>query len=355
MLGVTAILLAIFLSVRFVGYLGEVAAGDLPGEVIFKLIALKSLYQLVIVIPLAYYLAVLITLGRMYGDSEMVAMSASGMAPTGILRAILHTAPLIAVIVGVFSFYISPWSEESSARMLDDIRQQSEVSSLAAGQFRETGNGKIVFYIEKLSKDQKHMENVFIQSSRHNTQGVLSAASGYRTISEENGQQYLILENGYRYEGSPGEAEFKIVKFERHGVRIEEKTKVVAKRKRKAIPTTSLFDSAMPADRAELQWRLSMPIAAILLGLLALPVSRGGPRDGRFARLFVGILAYIVYNNLMGVARDMVKAGSVPDLVGMWWVHLLLLLAITAVMVMQTGPRWCLQQLQRRRPSGQPS
>jgi lipopolysaccharide export system permease protein len=354
MLGVTGVLLAIFLSVRFVGYLGDVAAGKLPGQVIFKLIGLKALYQLVIVLPLAYYLSVLITLGRMYTDSEVVALSASGVAPTGILRAILHTTPVIAILVGAFSFYISPWAEATNARIINDIRQQSEVSSLVAGEFRETGNGKIVFYIEKLSSDQKQMKNVFIQSTRNNTQGVLSAASGYLTVDDKNNQQYLVLENGYRYEGAPGEAEFKIVKFARHGVKIEGKARAQTKTKRTAMPTAGLLDSVSPSHKAELQWRISMPIAAILLGLLALPVSRGGPRDGRFARLFVGILVYIIYSNLMGVARDMVKTGSMPDVVGMWWVHLALLLVIAAVMVTQTGPRWCLQQLQRR-PAERPS
>jgi len=320
----------------------------LPGEVIFKLIALKSLHQLVIVIPLAYYLSVLITLGRLYVDSEIVAMSAGGVSPGGILKAILYTAPLIAVIVGAFSLVISPWAEETNTRIRDEINQQSEVSSLIAGQFRESGNGKIVLYIEQLSDDSKYMENVFIQSRRHNVQGVLSAAKGYRTTNPDNGQQYLILENGYRYEGSPGEPEFKIVQFARHGVRIEEKKQVKSRRSREAIPTTRLFDAETPGHTAELQWRLSMPIAAILLGMLSLPISRGGPRDGRFARLFVGILAYIVYNNLMGVARDLVKTGSVPDFVGMWWVHIALLLVVILVMVWQTGPRWCLQQLQRR-------
>lgn len=367
MLAVALILLLISLSTRFVRFLGEAASGELPVDIVFTLIGLKSVDYLVIVFPLAFYLAALLTFSRMYRDSEMVALNACGVGPGRLIKSVMLFAPAVALVVAILSLYAAPWAAEKAIQMREKAEQASELSGLIAGQFRESRRGDVVFYVEQLSANRKSMENVFIQTRKareapggegqgatksfaddlagQKSLGVLSSSSGYRYVDEESGDQFVVMEDGFRYEGKPGDPRYKIIKFEKHGVRVEEKDFTPAKRKREAIPTPDLWDDADPRSSAEMQWRLSWPLSALLLPLLALPLSRTSPREGRLDRLFVAVLAYIIYNNMLGVARDMIAEGGLWERLGIWWVHGLLLLIVVALIAWQNGLRWCYLRL----------
>jgi lipopolysaccharide export system permease protein len=349
---VGGVLLLIFSSTRFVRFLAEVTTGKLSADIVFHLMGLKIVHNLVIILPLSFYLAVLLTLGRLYKDNEIMAMSACGIGPGKILRGVLLFSPIIVGLTAWLSLYVAPWTEDLSETLREQAEQQTEISSLVAGQFRESQDGNTIFYVETLSDDKSEMQNVFIQRRGESGYSVLSSDTAHLYTDKNTKDQYMVMQDGYRYEGKPGDPEIQIIKYKKHAVRIEEKGFVKSRRKMDAIPTAELWKEDNPKAKSQLQWRISMPISIFLLGILALPISKLSPREGRYARLFTGILIYVVYINLMGVAKDLVKREEVPDIVGMWWVHVLLLLVIIALYIYQLGPRWVFERISGKKMTG---
>jgi lipopolysaccharide export system permease protein len=179
--------------------------------------------------------------------------------------------------------------------------------------------------VEKYNPDTKRLTDVFVNFSGGGEYYQLTSNKAYEQKDEKTGARYLVLEDGYRYEGVPGQADYRVMHFREHGIRIQKREPILSTRHRYAYPTTRLLASSDPEDKAELQWRLATPISILLLGLLAVPLSKTSPRRGRFGGMVLGILIYLVYNNLLTVAKSSMGKGEVPEVVGMWWVHLLLL------------------------------
>lgn len=332
---VTAVLFLIFVSSWFARLLGQVAAGSVQAEVIFLLLGLKSIDALMILLPLAFYLAVLLAFGRLYKDSEMTAMLACGVSLTRVTRLVFWVGLGFALVVAVVSLYIGPWSKGERSKLQDQMSATAGLETIAAGQFRELGGGDVVFYAERLSQDGRSMENVFIQGVRKGNLNLVVAERG-RQIADAGGR-YLLLENGHRYEGIPGQADFRIIQFVRHKVLLQEPEAMLQVDETSAIPTLTLWRSGKRHEVAELQWRISMPVSAVLLALLAVFLSRTNPRQGRYAKFFLGILVYVIYSNLLGVAKTWVERGTVEPWPGMWWVHLLLLLVVLVMLVQHAG------------------
>lgn len=332
---VTAVLFLIFVSSWFARLLGQVAAGSVQADVIFLLLGLKSVDALMILLPLAFYLAVLLAFGRLYKDSEMTAMLACGVSLTRVTRLVFWVGSGFALVVALVSLYFGPWARAERFQLQDQMSVTTGLETVAAGQFRELGGGDVVFYAERLSQDGRSMENVFIQGVRKGNLNLVVAERG-RRISDSGGR-YLLLENGHRYEGIPGQADFRIIQFVRHKVLLQESEAVLQVDETAAIPTWTLWQSGKRHEVAELQWRISMPVSAVLLALLAVFLSRTNPRQGRYAKFFLGILVYVIYSNLLGVAKTWVERGKVEPWLGMWWVHLLLLLVVLVLMVQHAG------------------
>lgn len=333
---VTSVLFLIFVSSWFARLLGKVAAGGLQVDVVFLLLSLKSIDALMILLPLSFYLAVLLAFGRLYKDSEMTAMLACGVSMTRITKLVFWVGLGFAVIVAVVSFYYGPWAKTERYKLQEKMSSSSGLEAISAGQFRELGDGDVVFYAERLSDDGVRMENIFIQGLRQGNLNLVVAAHGSQ-ISGPKGGRYLLLENGHRYEGVPGEADFRIIKFVQHKVLVQEPEAVFQTDVTSAIPTMTLWQSAKPHELAELQWRVSMPLSAVLLALLAVFLSRTNPRQGRYAKFFLGIIVYVLYSNLLGVAKTWVERGKVEPWIGVWWVHLLLLVIIIVLMIQHAG------------------
>jgi lipopolysaccharide export system permease protein len=345
LLAVLGVLVVIFSSSRFVRYLAEVTTGSIPGDIVFTLLGLKVIYHVSVILPLAFFLAVLLTMGRLYRDNEITALAACGCGPMHMIRSLLWLAPVVVALVAWLSLYGSPLAENYNHQIRNKAKQASELSSLIAGQFKESQHGDMVFYVEELSDDGTRMQNAFVQRRIQGRLSVLSSEYGRRVTDPESGDRFMVMEDGYRYDGSPGDADYRIVKFKKHAVRIEEQGEVKKVQSLEAIPTSELIGKVDGRLRSELQWRISMPLSALLLAMLAVPLSKANPREGRYARLFAAILIYIAYNNLMGVARDLVKHNTIWPPLGMWWVHILLLVFIIALLMYQLGPRWCLKSL----------
>ena len=356
LVAVVTVLLLIFLSNRFVYYLADASTGALSSDVILTILMLKTLDALVIMLPLALFLSVLIAFSRLYKDSEMVAMLACGVSIGRIYKTVFLLAVLVAMIVSLITFYVAPWATEQTYRIQDREKAAATMMGIASGRFTAPSSAEGVFYAEYISDDQAELRDVFIHSERDGQQVILSAATAHHFIKEGSGGRYLELQDGYRYEGRPGSSDFTITKFKTHAIRIQEREVVRSSRKHKAYPTRELLDPEIRRqfakehhldfeklrryDEAELHWRLAMPLSTILLALLAVPLSRTNPRQGRYAKLFVASLVYFIYSNLMGVGRTWIEREVMVQAAGLWWTHGCVLLLTAILLYKQYGVGW---------------
>jgi len=330
-LAVTIIMWLVLISNRLVKFLGDAASGDIAASVIFKLLALKMVSYMVHVIPFALALGVVLGLGRLYRDNEMTVMSACGVGTWQVYRPLLAMGLLVAVVLSWLALVISPQVQGISNRLTLVAEDQADLTLLGAGRFNEIQNGRLTFYAERLSDDKQRMENLFIvlrpkDRSSGKLPQLLTAKSAYRKRDKDSGDNFLVLVDGYRYEGKPGKANYRIAKFSEYGVRIELPGSELVVDEREARSSESLMYSSDPKDIAELQWRMMMPVSVIVLLILAVPLSQSSPRQGRYGRLVVAVLLFVIYYNLMGIARVWVKEGVVPPAIGIWWVALIPLL-----------------------------
>jgi lipopolysaccharide export system permease protein len=343
-LAVTLFLWLILVSNRLVRYLGDAVSGEIPGNVIFKLIGLKMVWYLVHVVPFALALGVVLALGRLYRDNEMTVMSACGVGPWRIYKPLLGFGIVLALILTWLSLYVSPEVQGMSFKLEKLAKQQADLTVLGAGRFNELQKGRLTFYAEGLSADKQNMENLFIvlrsKKDQQKLPQLLTARSAYRKVDDETGDSFLVLVEGYRYEGKPGEANYRIMKFREYGVRIDLPGDPEVQEKQESTPSAALLGSSDPKDVAELQWRLAMPVSVIVLLLLAVPLCKSSPRQGRYGRLVVAILLFVIYYNLLATAKYWVGEGAGPAVIGLWWVPVLPVLL--AIMLLKTERIFCL-------------
>lgn len=344
-LAVTAVLLFILLSNQFARVLGDAAAGKLPREAVLSIIGLTSVTYLTVLVPVGLFLAVMLALGRLYRDSEMVAIGACGIGPLRIYRPVAIVSVLLAGLLAWIALYAAPWAAERAQVITDTARQRVGIGALEAGRFRSSGAAGIVFYAEGVTPAGE-LANVFLQRRRGDHVELALADTGVIRSDPTTRERIMILRNGHRYEGVPGTLGFRIIHFGEHGIPLSVSGATrVSEPQREALPTRLLLGSDSAADAAEFHWRLSAPVSALLLSLLAVPLARTNPRQGRYGKLAIGIGVYIVYANLLGAAQVWVEQGVVPGFVGLWPVHAVVA-AIAALLL------WRQQHLPapRRRP-----
>ncbi len=337
---VVVILLLIFSTRYFVLFLADAASGKISSQIVFNLMALHSITSLSVILPFGLYIAVLLALGRLYKDSEMTALAACGVGPMRVIRTVFFVAAGCSLLVGIFSFWATPWAHEKVFQVREQAQAATPFATVSAGQFSGIGNGRQVFYVEKLTEDRSRLEDVFVQSQEQDGRmDVFSASSGHQFIDPKTHARYLVLVDGYRYHGTPGSADFTIQQFKKNAIRLEQQDVVPLHRSRLATSTLDLWNSNNLLAQAEFQGRFSMPLATLLLAVLAVLLSRTSPRQGRFAKLFIAILVFITYYNTLGVAQSWVARGEVPVQVGVWWVHVCLLLVMATIAIKFWGWR----------------
>lgn len=321
-LAVTLVLWLILVSGRLSKYLAQAASGELPGELVLGLLGLKSVAFLVFIMPLAMFLAVLLGLGRLYRDSEMYALGACGVGALQIYRPLMILAAVLSLVLGWAALVLVPETAAKGYALRAVAQETADFSTLGPGRFKEVRDGELVFYAEQVSRDRRFMERVFVHAEEGGEERVLSAARAYQRVDPATGDRFLVLVDGYRYEGSPGSADYRALHYRQHGVLLEAGPGS-PRRKEDAIPTRELLGAEEPALIAELQWRLSVPVSILALVLFAVPLCQSTPRQGRYLRLTLGVLVFVVYYNLLSTARILVEQEVLTPLPGVWWVHLL--------------------------------
>ena len=333
-LAITLILWLILISHRMVRYLAQAAAGELPGDIIFILLGVKTLWLLVYIMPFSLALGIVMGLGRMYRDNEMAALGACGFGPSNLYKPLLGIGVVAAFMLGWMALYVSPAITAYGDRITRQAEQEADVSLFGAGRFNRIRSGRMTFYAERLSEDKKNMENLFVyvqkKNKRENPPQIMSAASAYRMTEPETGDEYVVFVDGILHEGRPGDAQYQVMKFRQQGVRIELPGKPRTSYKSEIVPTRDLLKSSDLVDIVELQWRISVPLSVIVLVLLSVPVSRVTPRAGRYGGVVTAVLMFLLYYNLLGTSRIWVEQGVIPPVVGLWWVHIVfVVLAVT--------------------------
>jgi lipopolysaccharide export system permease protein len=324
---VSAVLLVIIMSGRFIRYLAQAAQGLLDPGVLLLIMAYRIPGFLQLILPLGLFLGILLAYGRMYLDSEMTVLSATGMSQQRLLAYSLAPATLVALLAGWLSLGLAPQGVEHVARILNQQSAMTELDTLVPGRFQSMKNGTRVTYTEKLSEDRGALAGVFISEKQLSREGdkergisVLVAESGRQEI-QEDGSRYLILENGYRYDGNPGQADYRAIKYDTYGVLLPKPEVAVEVTDREAMSTRELIGNDKPRMQSELQWRLSIPVLVFVVTLLAVPLSRVNPRQGRFLKLLPAILLYMAYLALLIGARGALDKEKIPAALGLWWVH----------------------------------
>jgi lipopolysaccharide export system permease protein len=335
---VTGVLVAILLANQLSRVLGQAADNQYGRHVVFDLIALGAIMNLSVIVPVSMLLAVVLTLGRLYHDSEMAALQACGFGPARLLPPLLLFAALIAVGLGWLTFFQVPAADKEVQLLRQSALKEAQFGQLDAGRFRSFSGGDAVFYAERVDEDGV-LHNVFVQRETAGRIEVALADSATYTKGDEEGTHLVTLYNGRRYEGVPGRGDYRVIEFREHGIPIVTPTTLAATDDPDTKPTLALLGSLAPSDIAQLEIRSSAPLMMLLLTLIAVPLSRLKPRQGRYARLGVALLTYFFYSNLLSFAKVWVAKGILPPLIGVWWVHLIAL-ALGLYLLLRGSPRW---------------
>lgn len=328
--GAFLILVGIVIAQRVAYYIGVAASGSLASDAIKTLLGFNMIRFLPMLLSLSLFLAVLLTLSRWYRDSEMVVWFSAGKSLSSWIRPVISFALPVIVVIGLLSLFVTPWATHKASEFRDMLKSRDELATITPGVFKESRSTDRVFFIESFDELGNLVKNIFVQSVQHQKLGIIVASQGHRETAE-NGDSFLVMQDGRRYEGLPNTAEYTITEFERYAIRIEpaEVEKSVPKTQEKS--SVELLQQRNRDSNAELQWRLAMPISAFVLVLLAIPLSFVDPRSGRSANLMLAILVYVIYNNMLSIFQAWVSQGKLSLIIGLWPVHLFFLL-LTAYM-----------------------
>jgi lipopolysaccharide export system permease protein len=324
-LGVLAVVLATFLVRRFGSLLGEVADAPLPLSMIAELLSLRTIMALPSLLPAVLYASVLLGLGRLYRDNEMTALAACGVGPAHTWKTVVGFSLVGAALIGALSFSLRPWAASRYRDVKREAVAGADLGSLAPGRFYELdSSGELVVFAERRSRSEPDtMEGVFVQDRTGGRLSVLYSERAVEHRDERRGHRFLQLLDGHRYELRPAGGGFEITSYESYEELVlrTELPGVMRSEPEEFGSPLSLLGSSDRLDVAELQWQLAMPVSAVLLALLALPLSRTDPRHGRSAKLFLALLLYMVYRHLLGAAKEWVANGTVAPYPGVWAVH----------------------------------
>ncbi|MGE5467502.1 MAG: LPS export ABC transporter permease LptF [Ignavibacteria bacterium] len=320
-------LFAVLLTTQLIRLLGQAAGGKIASESVAALLGFAALNYLPVVLSLTSFIAVLLTLSRAYRDSEMSVWFSSGLSLTAWIRPVLRFSLPLVFAIALLSIFLSPWALTKSAEYRQRMDQREDASQVSPGAFNESAVADRVFFVEQVAGDENRVRNVFISSVQHGRLGVMAAASGH-SETMPNGDQFLVLDRGRRYEGTAGTAEYRVMEFDRYAVRTEVKEVRGIEETAKNLPVWELVLNPTPTNLGELLWRLGIPLAALNLALLAIPLSFVNPRAGRTNNLIFALLTYMIYSNLISVSQAWVMQGKLRFEVGVWAVHLAMFAAL---------------------------
>ena len=346
---VFTVLFSIIFSVGLVRILGQAAGGRVDNEAVLELVALTALTWLPVVLTLTLFISVLMTLSRAYRDSEMVVWFSSGQSLLAWIGPVLRFAWPIIVAIGLLSFFVSSWANGQIDETKERFTKRDDVSRVAPGRFIESGAANRVFFVESVDFDDGEVRNVFVSTKSRGKENLIVAAHGVIEVAP-NGDRFVVLQQGRRYEGTPGKLEYRTLEFDRYAIRLESRPdQPLGERRAKTLPTSQLLSQPTATNLGEILWRVSQPVMALLVTLLAIPLSYTNPRVGRSFNLIIAVLSFAIYVNLLNAAQAYVQQGRLSFGVGLSALHasvlaVVILLFLRRLYVHGWRPRWLVRR-----------
>jgi lipopolysaccharide export system permease protein len=350
-LATAAVLLVVTLGGTIADILNKVARGRLPPNVMFELLGLRTLDAMTVLLPVAIFLGTLLAYGRLWRDSEMAVLQGAGLPLSGLLRPLALLAVPVTVLLALVSFWLGPAAVRLSYTLVEEANRSMVVAGLEPGRFVELpGRGAGVIFVGQMSTNGTKFERMFVETERQDGEDVrmdvITAEHGELKHESDNEGRYLALTDGFRVEGRIGHDDFRLLRFKGNDVALAaNESDTTPDNVKRAAPTGDLIGSTDLVQKAELHWRLSAPVSALVLALLALPLSRSSPRESRYGSLLVAVLCYLIFANCLALSRTWIATGKLAPFVGMWWVYVPT--ALIAAWLIWRGERV-------RRPSGRP-
>lgn len=330
-------LFAILLTTQLIRLLGDAAGGRLASDAVVALLGFRTVTYLPVLLSLTVFVSILLTLSRWYRDSEMVIWLSSGSSLLSLIRPVLTFVLPLAAVIALLSVLLAPWALKQSDAYRQRMDQRDDVSRVTPGAFNESGNADRVFFVEAVAGQEGVVRNVFISSIQHGRLGVMATAEGKSEVMP-NGDRFLVLERGRRYEGTAGSSEYRVMEFERYALRIESRESRILSDTPKGRSVAELIGNPTPEHMGELFWRLGIPLAAVNLALLAIPLSFVNPRAGRTNNLLFALLAYMIYSNVLSVSQALIVQGRLRFEIGVWAVHAAMFVLLVVVFWRRQNP-----------------
>jgi len=348
--GVFLVLVTIMVTTLVIRILGYAANGAVNPEDALVLIALATLGYLAVLLTVSLFVATLIVLVRWYKDSEMIVWFASGLSITNLIRPILQFATPLIIIIALLALFVWPWANRESTLISQRFQQRDDVSMVSAGQFKESAKAERVFFIEELDIDKSEIKNIFVADSKNGKLSIAVSSTGF-IQNAEGGEKSIVLNNGRRYEGLPTQPDFRILEFNEYSTKIRSKETLAPAPRDREKTISELFNNTSPdainPNRAELLWRIGLPLMALGLVLIAIPLAYVNPRLGNYTAMFYAVLIYLIYSNLLNLTQNFVSQGKVSIFVGIWPIHVLAFLIAFALIRNRINPslKWWRRQL----------
>lgn len=321
------VLLGISITTQLVRLLGQAAGGLITSTGVVALLGFTLVGYLPILLSVTLFIAVLMTLTRSYRDSEMVVWFSCGLGLTRWIRPVLIFSLPLVLTIALLSLLLSPWAVQKAEDFRRQMDSRDEVAQVTPGVFHESRRADRVYLVEEVAGKANLVANVFVSSTQNGKLGVMVAQSGFQETAV-NGDRFLVLLNGRRYEGEPGSPEYKIFEFGRYAMRIETAESAVRALTTKTMSTLDLIRDPEPRNLGELSWRVGLPASALILCLLAIPLSFVNPRAGRSMNIVLAILVYMVYSNLLSIMQASIAQSRIDFFIGMWGVHAAMVLLL---------------------------
>jgi lipopolysaccharide export system permease protein len=321
---VLTVLLLITFGTEATKLLAMAVQGQLPAAIVMQVLLLKIPPALEVIMPLVALLSVMLAVGRLYQDQEMVVLNSCGVSPRYFQKIIVIFLVPLVLLTAWITLYVSPWSYTAERNLMSQAQVVAPVAGLVPGKFNSIPGGNGVIYAKSIEKSGQ-MQGVWIQYQSAEQDVVLSAPQGrFEWVNE---RVVLVLENGYSYQNLHRQDQALVVQqFARFEGFLPELSATPSKPQKYEVATATLWGSDSLEHQALLQWRLVTPLGLIVLGLLGLKLSKTGPRQGRFAKILLALVLYIIYNQFLVVGRDAVADGVWPVWLGLWPIPLIYLL-----------------------------
>ncbi|MCL1634601.1 LPS export ABC transporter permease LptF [Luteimonas sp. SX5] len=339
------ILMMVSLGGIFADVLGDIARGKLPAVMMLSQLGLQVIKWLPLILPLALMLGLLLSIGRLYRDSEMPVLAAIGVGPKRLLKPLLLAAAPVIAVIALCSLWLGPWADRFSHQMIEEANRSLLLVGLEPGRFTELPGGGGVVYLGSMSNDGSRFSRIFVYRQHEDRLDVTTAAHGGLSLLGER-DRYLRLEDGFQVEGPLGEGlDYRMMRYASNELRMPDREDVRDDEDPELMPTTALFGDPRREAHAQVHWRIAPPLMALALMLLSLPLARSSPRQARYGRIAIGFLGYIVCVNLMMLGTQALTDGKIPMILGLWWL-LLPVLALATWLYVRDGRFW---QLRRKK------